>query len=56
MGVFDRQGDFHAALPDLDFSPLEELFRERTLKMMLERLSRLNSARCRPVESGNAVS
>ena len=36
MGVFDREGTFHAAPPDLDFSPLEELFRQRTLKMMLQ--------------------
>ena len=35
LGVFDRQGTFHAAPPDLDFSPLQELFGERTLKMML---------------------
>ena len=37
MGVFDQEATFHAAADDLDFAPLEELFRERTLKMMLER-------------------
>ncbi len=37
LGVFDREGTFHAAPADLDFSPLEELFRERTLEMMLRR-------------------
>jgi hypothetical protein len=36
LGVFDRQGNFHPAPRDLDFSPLEKLFRELTFKMMLE--------------------
>ncbi len=36
LGVFDRpSGQFHAAPRDLDFSPLQEIFRQRTLKMML---------------------
>ena len=34
-GVFDRKGKFHPA-DDLDFAPLEELFREVTLRMMLK--------------------
>ncbi len=37
LGVFDQEGAFHAAPDDLDFAPLEELFCERTLKMMLKR-------------------
>jgi hypothetical protein len=37
MGVFDQQGNFHPADENLDFSPLEEIFRERTFKMMLKR-------------------
>ena len=37
LGVFDQEGTFHAAPHDLDFTPLEALFRERTLKMMLKR-------------------
>ena len=37
LGVFDQKGSFHAAPDDLDFAPLEELFCERTLKMMLKR-------------------
>ncbi len=37
LGVFDQEGTFHAAPGDLDFTPLEELFRERTLNMMLRR-------------------
>ncbi len=36
LGVFDREGKFHSA-PGIDFAPLEEIFRERTLKMMLEK-------------------
>ena len=37
LGVFDQEGTFHAAPGDLDFTPLEEIFRERTLRMMLRR-------------------
>ena len=37
LGVFDPEGKFHAAPGDLDFTPLEELFGEQTLKMMLKR-------------------
>jgi hypothetical protein len=37
LGVFDQEGTFHPAPDDLDFAPLEELFAQRTLKMMLER-------------------
>jgi hypothetical protein len=37
LGVFDQEGQFHAAPDDIDFTPLEALFRERTLKMMLKR-------------------
>jgi hypothetical protein len=36
LGVFDQEGTFDAAPDDLDFTPLEALFRERTLKMMLK--------------------
>ncbi len=36
LGVFDREGNFHPA-EILDFAPLEELFRQRTLQMMLKR-------------------
>ena len=36
-GVFDQQGNFHPAPENIDFSPLEEIFRERTFKMLLER-------------------
>ena len=35
-GVFDREGKFHPA-GDLDFAPLEEMFRQETLRMMLMR-------------------
>ena len=35
ISVFDREGTFHPAPPDLDFAPLEELFRQRTLKLTL---------------------
>jgi hypothetical protein len=37
LGVFDSRGRFHPVPEDLDFSPLEELFRQRTLRLMLER-------------------
>ena len=37
LGVFDRQGNFHAAPEDLDFSPLEKIFQEKMLKMMLKK-------------------
>ena len=37
LGVFDREGNFHPAPDDIDFAPLEELFRQRTLKMMFQR-------------------
>ena len=35
LGVFDREGRFHSA-DALDFAPLEELFRQRTLALMLK--------------------
>ncbi len=35
LGVFDQDGDFHPAESTLDLSPLQELFRERTLQMLL---------------------
>ena len=31
LGVFDSEGTFHAAPDDLDFTPLEERFFEKTL-------------------------
>ena len=37
LGVFDPEGTFHAAPGDLDFRALGELFRERTLQLMLKR-------------------
>ncbi len=37
LGTFDRQGNFHPAPAELDLSPLEDLFREGTPHMMLER-------------------
>jgi ribosomal protein S27E len=37
QGVFDKQGDFHPVPGDLDWRPLEELFRARTLKLMVRR-------------------
>ena len=36
-GVFDQEGAFHLTPDDLDFSPLEELFAQRTPKMLLKR-------------------
>jgi len=36
LGVYDREGNFHPAPDDLDFSPLEGIFRERVFKMLLE--------------------
>jgi hypothetical protein len=36
LGVFDQTGAFHPAPSDLDFSPLEGLFRERVFKALLE--------------------
>ena len=35
-GVFDQEGRFHSA-EGIDFSPLEEIFREKMLKMMLKK-------------------
>jgi hypothetical protein len=35
-GVIDREGKFHA-VEDIDFAPLEEMFRQGTLRMMIER-------------------
>ena len=35
-GVFDQDGNFHPCPEDLDFSPLVDLFRERTFKMLLQ--------------------
>ena len=31
LGVFDQEGTFHAAPDDLDFTPLEARFFEKTL-------------------------
>ena len=36
LGVFDREGEFHACPEDLDFSPLIDLFKERTFKILLD--------------------
>lgn len=35
-GLFDREGRFHEAPEDLDFSPLGDLFRERTFQALLK--------------------
>ena len=37
LGVFDHEGNFHACPEELDFSPLVEIFRERTFKMLLKK-------------------
>ena len=37
LGVFDREGNFHPAPTDLDFSPLEQLFREQVFSFLLEK-------------------
>jgi hypothetical protein len=37
LGIKDRQGTFHRAPEDLDFSPLEELFRHAVLAMLLRK-------------------
>jgi hypothetical protein len=37
LGVFDRQGNFHPAHQDLDFSPLELTFRERVFAFLLKK-------------------
>jgi hypothetical protein len=37
QGVFDREGKFHPAPEDLDYSPLEEIFRVKMLKLMFQR-------------------
>jgi hypothetical protein len=37
LGVFDKEGNLHRCPEDLDFSPLADLFRERTFKMLLEK-------------------
>ena len=37
FGWFDHGGHFHPCADDMDFSPIEDLFRERTLKLLLER-------------------
>jgi len=58
LGIFDRQGAFHPAPQDLDFSPLEEIFRQRTLQMMLQKgkISRERSELLRSwVHSGFAI-
>jgi hypothetical protein len=36
LGVFDKEGVFHPAPDDLDFSPLSRLFAEHTFAMLLE--------------------
>ena len=37
LGVFTRDGVFHPAPEDLDFAPLEDLFREELFKVLLKR-------------------
>jgi hypothetical protein len=37
LGVFTRDGIFHPAADDIDFSPLEELFREEVFKSLLKK-------------------
>ncbi len=37
LGVFTRDGVFHAAPEDLDFAPLEEIFREEVFSFMRKR-------------------
>jgi len=37
LGVFTRDGVFHTAPDDIDFAPLEELFREEFFKVLLKR-------------------
>ena len=37
LGVFTRDGQFHPVPEDLDFSPLEELFREEIFGILLEK-------------------
>lgn len=37
LGIRDREGNFYAAPEDLDFSPLEEIFRRRVLAMLREK-------------------
>jgi hypothetical protein len=37
LGVFDRQGNFHPAPQDLDFSPLETIFREHVFRFLLKK-------------------
>ncbi len=37
LGVFSRDGVFHPVTDAIDFTPLEELFREETFKMMLKK-------------------
>ena len=36
LGVYDREGKFYPTPDDFDFAPLEEIFREKTLKMLLD--------------------
>ena len=35
LGVFDQEGSFHQEPEDLDFSPLEDIFREQTFKVLV---------------------
>jgi hypothetical protein len=37
LGVFDREGGFHGVPEDLDWKPLEEIFRARTLRLLVRR-------------------
>jgi len=37
LGVFDRQGAFHPVPEDIDFAPLEEIFREHVFKALLKK-------------------
>jgi ribosomal protein S27E len=37
LGVFNLEGEFHPVADDLDWKPLEEIFRARTLKLMIRR-------------------
>jgi hypothetical protein len=37
LGVFTRDGVFHAAPVDIDFAPLEELFREEVFRCLLKK-------------------
>ncbi len=50
IGVFDRDGVLHLAPFDLDFSALEELFREQLLRL-LHRRGKIDGARVRLLRS-----